>query len=101
MSRMSVTAEVSHHRHGRRSAPGPDVWTGGPGYCGWHVPSGARPSPRREGQECRTGPRRRVPEVRELTRRAAALFCWAYAVWVLLTWTRTAEQLLFGAGIAA
>jgi multicomponent Na+:H+ antiporter subunit E len=42
-----------------------------------------------------------VPEVRELTRRAAALFCWAYAVWVLLTWTRTAEQLLFGAGIAA
>ena len=39
--------------------------------------------------------------MRELTRRAAALFCWAYAVWVLLTWTRTAEQLLFGAGIAA
>jgi multicomponent Na+:H+ antiporter subunit E len=36
-----------------------------------------------------------------MTRRAAALFCWAYAVWVLLTWTRTAEQLLFGAGIAA
>lgn len=36
-----------------------------------------------------------------MTRRATALFCWAYAVWVLLTWTRTAEQLLFGAGIAA
>ena len=36
-----------------------------------------------------------------MTRRAMALFCWAYAVWVLLTWTRTAEQLLFGAGIAA
>lgn len=30
-----------------------------------------------------------------------ALFCWAYAAWVLLTWTRTAEQLLFGAGSAA
>ena len=38
---------------------------------------------------------------RVLTRRVIALFCWAYAVWVLLTWTRTAEQLLFGAGIAA
>jgi multicomponent Na+:H+ antiporter subunit E len=36
-----------------------------------------------------------------LGRRAVALFCWAYAAWVLLTWTRTAEQLLFGAGIAA
>jgi multicomponent Na+:H+ antiporter subunit E len=30
-----------------------------------------------------------------------ALFCWAYGAWVLLTWTRTAEQLLFGAAIAA
>jgi multicomponent Na+:H+ antiporter subunit E len=39
--------------------------------------------------------------VRVLGRRAAALFCWAYAAWVLLTWTLTAEQLLFGAGIAA
>jgi multicomponent Na+:H+ antiporter subunit E len=38
---------------------------------------------------------------RVLTRRVIPLFCWAYAVWVLLTWTRTAEQLLFGAGIAA
>jgi multicomponent Na+:H+ antiporter subunit E len=36
-----------------------------------------------------------------MTRRVIALFCWAYGVWVLLTWTRTAEQLLFGAGIAA
>src|SRR6202050_5232396 len=35
-----------------------------------------------------------------MTRRVIALFCWAYGVWVLLTWTRTAEQLLFGAGIA-
>jgi multicomponent Na+:H+ antiporter subunit E len=39
--------------------------------------------------------------VRWLTRRVIPLFCWAYASWVLLTWTRTAEQLLFGAGIAA
>ena len=29
-----------------------------------------------------------------------ALAAWAYLVWVLLTWTRTAEQLLVGAGIA-
>ena len=36
-----------------------------------------------------------------MTRRVIAGFCWAYGVWVLLTWTRTAEQLLFGAGIAA
>jgi multicomponent Na+:H+ antiporter subunit E len=36
-----------------------------------------------------------------MARRVTALFCWAYAAWVLLTWTRTAEQLLFGAGIAA
>jgi len=35
-----------------------------------------------------------------LVRRVFALTCWCYAVWVLLTWTRTAEQLLFGAGIA-
>ncbi len=36
-----------------------------------------------------------------MARRIVALFCWAYAAWVLLTWTRTAEQLLFGAGVAA
>jgi multicomponent Na+:H+ antiporter subunit E len=29
-----------------------------------------------------------------------ALAIWAYLVWVLLSWTRTAEQLLFGAGVA-
>jgi multicomponent Na+:H+ antiporter subunit E len=39
--------------------------------------------------------------MRVLTRRVIPLFCWAYAAWVLLTWTRTVEQLLFGAGIAA
>jgi multicomponent Na+:H+ antiporter subunit E len=33
-------------------------------------------------------------------RRVAALFCWAYLVWVLLTWTLTLEQLLFGAAFA-
>lgn len=32
--------------------------------------------------------------------RIAGLFCWAFGVWVLLTWTLTAEQLLFGALIA-
>jgi multicomponent Na+:H+ antiporter subunit E len=35
-----------------------------------------------------------------MARRITALFCWAYATWVLLTWTRTAEQLIFGAGVA-
>src|SRR5205807_5260686 len=28
------------------------------------------------------------------------LACWCYLVWIVLTWTRTAEQLLFGAGIS-
>jgi multicomponent Na+:H+ antiporter subunit E len=35
-----------------------------------------------------------------MTRRVIALFCWAYLVWVVLTWTRTLEQLLFGAVVA-
>jgi multicomponent Na+:H+ antiporter subunit E len=35
-----------------------------------------------------------------LARRVFALACWCYPVWILLTWTRTAEQLLFGAGIS-
>jgi multicomponent Na+:H+ antiporter subunit E len=33
--------------------------------------------------------------------RAGAIFCWAFLVWVLLTWTPTAEQLLFGALVSA
>lgn len=32
--------------------------------------------------------------------RILALTCWCYLVWILVTWTRTAEQLLFGAGIS-
>jgi multicomponent Na+:H+ antiporter subunit E len=32
--------------------------------------------------------------------RTFALACWCYPVWILLAWTRTAEQLLFGAGIS-
>jgi multicomponent Na+:H+ antiporter subunit E len=43
-----------------------------------------------------TGPQRMA-----MARRIAGLFCWSYACWVLLTWTRTAEQLLIGAAIAA
>jgi multicomponent Na+:H+ antiporter subunit E len=35
-----------------------------------------------------------------MARRIVALFCWAYLAWTLLTWTRTAEQLLFGVGVA-
>jgi multicomponent Na+:H+ antiporter subunit E len=33
--------------------------------------------------------------------RVAALFCWAFGVWVVLTWSRALEVLLFGAGTAA
>jgi multicomponent Na+:H+ antiporter subunit E len=32
--------------------------------------------------------------------RVAGLACWAFLVWVLLTWTLSAEQLIFGAVIA-
>jgi multicomponent Na+:H+ antiporter subunit E len=32
--------------------------------------------------------------------RVTALFCWAFGVWVLLTWTLTLEQMLFGTGVA-
>jgi multicomponent Na+:H+ antiporter subunit E len=35
-----------------------------------------------------------------MLRRVVALFCWAYLVWVLLTWTLTLEVQAFGAGIA-
>jgi multicomponent Na+:H+ antiporter subunit E len=34
-------------------------------------------------------------------RRWAALFIWAYLGWILLTWTKTAEQLSVGAVVAA
>jgi multicomponent Na+:H+ antiporter subunit E len=34
-------------------------------------------------------------------RRVLALFCWAFLVWVLLTWTLTLEQMLTGAAVAA
>jgi multicomponent Na+:H+ antiporter subunit E len=36
-----------------------------------------------------------------MVRRLLALFCVAYCTWVLLTWTKTAEQLLVGAVVAA
>ena len=35
-----------------------------------------------------------------MTGRVIALFCWALGVWVLLTWTLTLEQMLFGAAAA-
>jgi multicomponent Na+:H+ antiporter subunit E len=41
----------------------------------------------------------RMPS-RRLLARVAGLWCWAFLVWVLLTWTLTAEQLLFGAAVA-
>jgi multicomponent Na+:H+ antiporter subunit E len=41
-----------------------------------------------------------VVKAREFIRRAFALAVWSYGVWLVLTWTATAEQLLFGAGLA-
>src|SRR5690348_6782168 len=41
----------------------------------------------------------RMPSQQALSR-VAGLWCWAYLVWALLTWTLTVEQLLFGAAIA-
>jgi len=37
---------------------------------------------------------------RRIPARLLGLWCWAYLVWVLLTWTLTVEQLLFGAAVA-
>jgi multicomponent Na+:H+ antiporter subunit E len=37
----------------------------------------------------------------QVARRLAALFLWTFGTWVLLTWTLTWSQLLFGAGFAA
>jgi multicomponent Na+:H+ antiporter subunit E len=36
-----------------------------------------------------------------MTRRWLALFCWAFGVWVILTWTWTTEQLVAGIAVAA
>src|SRR5262252_2317285 len=41
----------------------------------------------------------RMPSKQVLSR-LLGLWCWAYLVWVLLTWTLTVEQLLFGVVIA-
>jgi multicomponent Na+:H+ antiporter subunit E len=38
--------------------------------------------------------------MRERVRRFAALWIWSAAVWMLLTWTATAEQLVFGAALS-
>ena len=38
---------------------------------------------------------------RRIALRLIGLWCWAYLVWALLTWTRTVEQVLFGVVIAA
>lgn len=40
------------------------------------------------------------PPVPVLARRAATIAVWAFAVWLLLTWTVTAEQLTTGAVVA-
>ena len=41
----------------------------------------------------------RMPS-QQLLSRLLGLWCWAYLVWALLTWTLTVEQVLFGAAIA-
>ncbi|MCU1658348.1 MAG: hypothetical protein JWO57_3004, partial [Pseudonocardiales bacterium] len=38
--------------------------------------------------------------VATMIRRTVATAIWAYAIWLLLTWTATAEQLVFGALLA-
>jgi multicomponent Na+:H+ antiporter subunit E len=38
---------------------------------------------------------------RQVFTRLIGLWCWAYLVWALLTWTLTVEQVLFGVLIAA
>jgi multicomponent Na+:H+ antiporter subunit E len=38
--------------------------------------------------------------LREYAVRAAALFVWCYGFWLLLTWTNTTEQFVFGAMLA-
>jgi multicomponent Na+:H+ antiporter subunit E len=38
--------------------------------------------------------------IRRLAGRALSIAIWAFLVWLLLTWTVTAEQLAFGAGLA-
>jgi multicomponent Na+:H+ antiporter subunit E len=38
--------------------------------------------------------------LREFGRRALALAIWTYAVWLLITWTATAEQLTVGAAVS-
>jgi multisubunit Na+/H+ antiporter MnhE subunit len=50
----------------------------------------------------RAGPARteHAPGRWPVIRRVIALFCWAFGVWVLLTWTLTLEQVAFGAAIA-
>jgi len=45
-------------------------------------------------------PRRARMPSRQVFTRLIGLWCWAYLVWVLLTWTLTVEQLLFGAVVA-
>lgn len=43
---------------------------------------------------------KRMPS-RQIVVRLIALWCWGYLVWVLLTWTRTVEQQVYGVCIAA
>jgi multicomponent Na+:H+ antiporter subunit E len=45
-------------------------------------------------------PAPRSAKTRAHTARVFALACWSMLVWVLLTWTRTAEQLAVGAAVS-
>jgi multicomponent Na+:H+ antiporter subunit E len=57
---------------------------------------------KREEQETMpTEPKSKRPPLRQTAVRLAGLWCWCYLVWVLLTWTLTIEQQVYGVCIAA
>lgn len=78
-----------------------ELGLGRKGTSGWHYRA-------TQGRWAQGGSSDRQEVVRRVTakhqsylRRIAALFVWTIGAWVVLTWTRTMSQLLFGADIAA
>lgn len=55
-------------------------------------------NPAPSGRVCRVPAAGSLPNV--MLRRAAALFVWAFCIWLLLTWTTATAQLVFGAVLA-
>jgi multicomponent Na+:H+ antiporter subunit E len=56
---------------------------------------------REEQETMPTEPKSKRLPLRQTAIRLAGLWCWCYLVWVLLTWTLTVEQQVYGACIAA